>query len=89
MKQAFFLTAISISIFSCGSKWSNEEQQAFTEACLEMEAKRGTPKLKAEAYCECALRKTSQQFANLTEAVESNDTADLAQQLVICRRSTQ
>ena len=80
--------AVAFTLVSCGSSWSDEDQQAFTTTCLESEAARGTSEFTARAYCECALDKTSNRYTTVAEAAANVDGAGMAKDLEICRRST-
>jgi hypothetical protein len=74
-----------IVLTSCKDFWSGSTQRQFKEACTEQEIKSGNTKEKADAYCDCVLKKMMKKYPNEEDAF--GHLGDLAKDsdLINCR----
>lgn len=84
MKERVLLIILLISLTSCKNTWSDEDKDAFYQACTE-EAKPWAAD-KAKPYCDCVFDKMTQKYPNENDALEHLDTLGKDPDLLHCRQ---
>jgi hypothetical protein len=83
-KICFYILAI-ILCNSCKNTWSQEDKDAFYQACTEEAQKTGDTPEKAKAYCDCVFGKMEKKYPNEEDALEHIDILAKDTELIKCK----
>ncbi len=89
MKKFALVLLVSVGSVSCKNTWSQEDKDAFYQACTE-EAKTwaGSDSV-AKSYCDCVLGKMVQKYPNEQDALEHLDVLAKDTGLIGCKLQIQ
>jgi hypothetical protein len=85
MKKICLLVLVVCFANSCKSTWSQEDKDAFYEACTEEAIKTGDTPEKAKAYCDCVFGKMEAKYPNEEDALGHIDVLAKDTDLIKCK----
>ena len=70
MKKIVLVVLVVLLVNGCKDTWSQEDKDAFYQACTEEAVKAGDTPEKAKAYCDCVFSKMVAKYPNEGDALE-------------------
>ena len=85
MKKIFPILFLAILSASCKNTWSDEDKDAFYQACTEEANTWAGSPAKAKTYCDCVFEKMTRKYPHEEDALEHIDSLGKDPELLKCK----
>jgi hypothetical protein len=85
MKKIVLFVLVVLLASACKNTWSQEDKDAFYQACTEEATKTGDTPDKAKAYCDCVFGKMEAKYPHEEDALEHIDKLANDTDLIKCK----
>ncbi len=85
MKKICALLLLTVLLTSCQGVWTQDDKDAFYEACIDDTKSWINDPAKAKLYCECVTIRVMERYPTVSDALENIETISKDPQIQVCR----